>query len=62
VRARSLVLVLIALVATFALLRRRRRPEYVDVHFDDGATIRLTSGREAENLLDDAYAALDSVA
>jgi hypothetical protein len=54
--------VLIALVATFALFRRRRRPEYVDVHFDDGATIRLTSGREAEDLLDDAYAALDSVA
>jgi hypothetical protein len=54
--------VLIALVATFALLRRRRRPEYVDVHFDDGATIRLTSGREAEDLLEDAYAALDSVA
>ena len=53
---------LIAVVAMFALLRRRRRPEYVDVHFDDGATIRLTSGREADDLLDDAHAALDSVA
>jgi hypothetical protein len=61
VRARRLVLVLLALAAT-VLLRRRRTREYVDVHFDDGATIRLTSGREAEDLLDDAYAALDSVA
>jgi hypothetical protein len=60
-RARSLVLVLVALVAAIALLRRRRRTEYVDVQFDDGATIRLTSGREADDLLDDAYAALDSV-
>jgi hypothetical protein len=61
VRARRLVLVLLALAA-IVLLRRRRTREYVDVHFDDGATIRLTSGREAEDLLDDAYAALDSVA
>jgi hypothetical protein len=62
VRARRLVLVLLALVAAIVLLRRRKAPEYIDVHFDDGATIRLTSGREAEDLLDDAYAALDSVA
>jgi hypothetical protein len=61
VRARRLVLVLLALAA-IVLLRRRRTREYVDVHFDDGATIRLTSGREAEDLLDDAYAVLDSVA
>jgi hypothetical protein len=60
-RARRLVLVLLALAA-IVLLRRRRTREYVDVHFDDGATIRLTSGREAEDLLEDAYAALDSVA
>jgi hypothetical protein len=59
VRARSLVL--IALVTAIVLLRRRRRTEYVDVQFDDGATIRLTSGHEADDLLDDAYAALDSV-
>jgi hypothetical protein len=62
VRARRLVLVIIALVAVIVLLRRRRTPEYVDVHFDDGATVRLTTGREAEELLDDAYAALDSLA
>jgi hypothetical protein len=62
VRARRLVLVLLALVAAIVLFRRRKAREYVDVHFDDGATIRLTSGREAEDLLDDAYAVLDSVA
>jgi hypothetical protein len=61
VQARRFALVLIALAAIM-LLRRRRTPEYVDIQFDDGATIRLTSGREAEDLLDDAYAALDSMA
>jgi hypothetical protein len=62
VRLRSLVRALLAVATLIVLFRRRTPPEYVDVHFDDGATIRLTSGREADDLLDDAYAALDSVA
>jgi hypothetical protein len=61
-RFRSLALVLLGITATVVLLRRRTRSEYVDVHFDDDATIRLTRGPEADDLLDDAYAALDTVA
>jgi hypothetical protein len=60
-RPRSLALVLLALAAAIALLRTRTRSEYVDVHFDDGATIRLTAGPETADLLDDVYAALDTV-
>jgi hypothetical protein len=62
VRRRSLVLLLLAAVAALVVLRRRTPSEYVDVHFDDGATIRLTAGPEAGDLLEDVYAVLDAVA
>jgi hypothetical protein len=61
VRLRNVVLVLAAIVVVIGLLRRRAPSEYVDVHFDDGSTIRLTDGPEARDLLDDVYAALDTV-
>jgi hypothetical protein len=61
-RLRRLVLLVLALGAAIVLLRRRTPPEYVDVHFDDGSTIRLTAGREAADLLEDVYAVLDAVA
>jgi hypothetical protein len=61
VRLRSLVFLLAVAGGVIALLRRRRRPEHVDVHFDDGSMVRLTSGPEARDLLDDVYAALDIV-
>jgi hypothetical protein len=63
-RFRSLVLVLLGIVAaaTIALLRWRTPSEYVGVHFDDDSTIRLTRGLEARDLLDDAHAVLDAVA
>jgi hypothetical protein len=61
-RRRSLVLLLLAAVAALVVLRRRAPFEYVDVHFDDGATIRLTTGPEAADLLDEVYAVLDAVA
>jgi hypothetical protein len=40
-------------------LLRRRASEFVEVHFDDGATIRLTRGPEARELIDDAHAVLE---
>jgi hypothetical protein len=61
-RFRSLALVLLGIVAAIVLLRRRTPSEYVDVHFDDDSTIRLTRGPEAQDLLDDAYAVFDAVA
>lgn len=61
-RFRSLVLVLVGIAAAVGLLRRRTPSEYVDVHFDDGSTIRLTDGPEARDLLDDVYAVFDTVA
>jgi hypothetical protein len=61
-RFRSLALVLLGIVAAIVLLRRRTPSEYVDVHFGDDSTIRLTRGPEAQDLLDDAYAVLDAVA
>jgi hypothetical protein len=62
VRLRNVVLLLGAIALALALLRRRTPAEYVDVHFDDGSTIRLTDGPEARDLLDDVYAVLDTVA
>ena len=59
---RSLVLVLLVLAAAIVLLRRRTPSEYVDVHFDDGSTIRLTAAPETQDLLDDVDAVLDAVA
>lgn len=61
-RFRSLVLVLLVIAVAIVLLRRRTPSEYVDVHFDDDSTVRLTRGPEAQDLLDDAYALLDAVA
>jgi hypothetical protein len=62
VRLRSVVLVLGALAVAVGLLRRRAPAEYVDVHFDDGSTIRLTDGPEARDLLDDVSAVFETVA
>jgi hypothetical protein len=61
-RRRSLVLVLVAVAAAIVFLRRRTPSEYVDVHFDDGSTIRLTTGPETAELLQDVQAMLDAVA
>jgi hypothetical protein len=61
-RRRSLVLVLVAVAAVIVFLRRRTPSEYVDVHFDDGSTIRLTTGPETAELIDDVQAVLDAVA
>jgi hypothetical protein len=61
-RFRSLVLILVAVGAAVVLLRRRPPSKFVDVHFDDGSTIRLTRGPEARDLLDDADAILETIA
>ena len=55
-----LVLLLLGIAAVL-LLRRRRAVEFVEVEFADGAAIRLTSGVEARDLLDDARAILETV-
>jgi hypothetical protein len=59
---RRLVLLLLAIAAAVSLLRRRRAAEFVEVEFEDGAAIRLTSGVEARDLLDDARAILVTAA
>jgi hypothetical protein len=56
---RRLALLLLGVAAAFALLRRRRPAQFVEVQFGDGSSVRLTSGPEARDLLDDAYAILD---
>jgi hypothetical protein len=61
-RLRSPLLVLVAVAAAIVFLRRRTPSEYVDVHFDDGSTIRLTTGPEAAELFEDVQAVLDAVA
>jgi hypothetical protein len=43
------------------VLRRLRPAEFVEVQFEDGAAVRLTRGIEADDLLDDAYAILETV-
>jgi hypothetical protein len=59
---RRLVLLLLGIAAAVSLLRRRRAAEFVEVEFEDGAAIRLTSGVEARDLLDDARAILVTAA
>lgn len=56
---RRLVLLLLGVFAAIGLLRRRHPTAFVDVDFDDGSSLRLTAGAEAEDLLDDARAILD---
>jgi hypothetical protein len=59
-RLRNLVLVLVGIAAAIVLFRRRRSKR-VEVHFDDGSTIRFSGGPEARALLRDAYAILEAV-
>jgi hypothetical protein len=56
---RRALLLLFGVVAAVVLLRRRQPSEFVDVQFEDGSSIRLSAGPEAEDLLDDAYAILE---
>lgn len=56
---RKLVLLLLGIAAAVGVLRRGPA-EVVDVQFEDGAAIRLTGGVEARDLLDDAYAILET--
>ena len=56
---RRLALLLLGIAAAVGLLRRRRPAQFVDVQFDDGSSVRLTTGPEARDLLDDAYAVLE---
>jgi hypothetical protein len=58
---RRLVLLLLGIAAVL-LLRGRRAAEFVEVEFEDGAAIRLTSGVEARDLLDAARAILETAA
>jgi hypothetical protein len=60
-RFRNVVLILAGLGAAVGLLRRRTPSRYVDVHFDDGSTVRLAHGAEARDLLDDVDAILEVV-
>ena len=57
---RRLLLLVVAILAAIAVLRRRRPREFVDVQFEDGSSIRLAAGPEAQDLLDDAHAILDA--
>jgi hypothetical protein len=59
---RRLLLLLLGVAAVVGFLRRRRPREFVDVQFDDGSSVRLTTGPEARDLLDDASAILDASA
>jgi hypothetical protein len=59
---RRLVLLLVGIAAAVSLLRRRRAAQFVEVEFEDGAAIRLTSGVEARDLLDNARAILVTAA
>jgi hypothetical protein len=59
VRARRVAFAVLAIVAVIVVLRGRRRTELVDVQFDDGSSMRLTTGAEARDLLDDAYAIVE---
>ena len=57
---RRLVLVFLAVAVILGVLRRRRHAEFVDVQFEDGAAVRLSGGVESHDLLEDAYAILDT--
>jgi hypothetical protein len=56
---RFFFLLMLALAAVAVVLRRRRPTELVDVQFEDGSSIRLTTGPEARDLLEDAYTILE---
>jgi hypothetical protein len=58
---RRLLLLAVALVG-LVYWRRRRASEYVDVTFDDGSSVRLERGLEANDLLDDARELLRALA
>ena len=58
-RLRNLVLLVVVALGVLGLLRRRTPSEFVDVDFEDGSTIRLASGAEAHDLLDDARTVLE---
>jgi hypothetical protein len=57
---RRFVLLALGTAGALVVLRRRRDTEFVDVLFEDGATIRFARGIEARDLLDDAYAILEA--
>jgi hypothetical protein len=57
---RRLALLLLAAAAAVLFVRRREPSQYVDVDFEDGSSIRLARGIEADDLLDDAYAILEA--
>jgi hypothetical protein len=59
VRLRNFLLLAVVALGVLGLLRRRTPSEFVDVDFDDGSTIRLASGAEADDLLDDAHTILE---
>jgi hypothetical protein len=59
---RRLALLLLAAAAAVVLLRRREPKEFVDVEFEDGSSVRLARGIEADGLLDDVYAILEAAA
>jgi hypothetical protein len=59
-RTRRLLLLLLGIAAAVAVLRRRQPSEFVDVQFEDGSSIRLSGGPDAQDLLDDAHAILDA--
>jgi hypothetical protein len=59
---RRLVLLVLGIAAAVLLLRSRRPAELVEVEFVDSAAIRLTRGVEARDLLDGAYAILETTA
>jgi hypothetical protein len=60
-RLRSLVLGVLAVAGLLGVLRGLRPTEFVAVQFEDGASIRLSRGIEARDLLDDAYAILETL-
>jgi hypothetical protein len=57
---RRLVLLALGTAGALVVMRRRRDTEFVDVQFEDGATIRFARGIEAGDLLDDAYSILEA--
>jgi hypothetical protein len=62
VRVRRLILVPVAIAGLLGVIRRRRTAEFVEVEFEDGAAVRLTTGVEARDLLDDAHAIVQTAA
>ena len=57
---RRLLFLLVGIVAAVVVLRRRRPSEFVEVQFEDGSSIPLSAGPEAQDLLDDAHGILDA--